>query len=116
MTGFTLQRDIRAVFLYGSRRATRHLAFRIRPNSVGDIRLVVTVSARFGGAVARNRIRRRVWEAMRVSAAGVKTGLDVAVSPRPGVWHVPFGVLRAEAQAVLAAAEMQASSAGDRPC
>ncbi len=51
-------------------------------------RLGLAVPARAGGAVQRNRIKRRVRAAFRLTAPG--TGLDVVVRARPAAGQVDF--------------------------
>ena len=70
-----------------------------RRRSVSDVRLIVyglangsdrsrlglSVSRKYGNAVARNRFKRLVREAFRLSRRDLPTGLDLIVIPRPGV-------------------------------
>jgi ribonuclease P protein component len=56
-----------------------------------------TVTKKAGNAVARNRIRRRLKEALRIHAAGDMTaGKDYVIVGRRDVLHAPFGLLKAE--------------------
>ena len=45
-------------------------------------RLGITVSTKLGGAVERNRIRRRLKEVYRLSEQSVKTGYDIIIVAR----------------------------------
>jgi ribonuclease P protein component len=53
------------------------------PNDVGHSRIGITVSGRVGKAVLRNRIRRRVREAMRQRLPRMQPGHDVVIVMRP---------------------------------
>jgi ribonuclease P protein component len=60
-------------------------------------RVGFTVTKRAGNAVKRNRIRRRLKEALRVHAAGDMTaGNDYVIVGREDVLAAPFGQLAAE--------------------
>jgi len=60
-------------------------------------RLGLTVTRKTGGAVERNRIRRRLREAVRTHAAGdMKPGNDYVIVARSEVLTAPFGQLKAE--------------------
>lgn len=57
----------------------------------------ITVSRRQGNAVERNRIRRRLHEAIRADAAGdMKPGCDYVIVGRREILSVPFSKLKAE--------------------
>ena len=53
-------------------------------NGLGYARLGLVVSRRLGGAVVRNRIKRRLREAFRTSQHDLPADLDVICIPRPG--------------------------------
>ena len=60
-------------------------------------RVGFTVTKKTGNAVKRNRIRRRLREAMRVHAAGdMAAGNDYVIVGREEVLSAPFGQLKAE--------------------
>jgi len=52
------------------------------PNGTGHNRLGLAVSRRVGGAVRRNRIKRRLREAFRLTQHALPTGYDLAVSAK----------------------------------
>lgn len=63
----------------------------------GAPRFGVTVTRKVGKAVLRNRIRRRLKEAMRVGAADdMQAGSDYVIVARRDVADVPFASLKAE--------------------
>jgi len=52
-------------------------------NELGHTRVGITVSSRVGNAVVRNRVRRRIREAMRARLDRLLPGLDVLLIARP---------------------------------
>lgn len=69
----------------GRRISDRALTVWIRPNDLGHCRLGLIVGRRFGGAVARNRIKRQLREVFRLRQHELPAGLDVVIRPRPGL-------------------------------
>jgi ribonuclease P protein component len=67
-------------------------------------RLGFTVSKANGDAVRRNRIRRRLKEAVRTGEAGLaaRAGEDYVIVARPATLAVPFGTLRREVELAFA--------------
>ncbi|HEY3062332.1 MAG TPA: ribonuclease P protein component [Chloroflexota bacterium] len=53
------------------------------PNDLPYARVGITVSGRVGKAVVRNKVRRRLREALRARLARITAGLDVLVIARP---------------------------------
>jgi len=53
-----------------------------RLNALPHTRLGLSVSRKFGGAVARNRLRRLYREAFRLTRAELPAGLDLVLIPR----------------------------------
>ena len=51
-------------------------------NTTGITRLGLSVSRKFGGAVARNRFKRMLRDAFRLSRADFPSGLDLVVIPQ----------------------------------
>ena len=63
----------------------------------GEPRLGLTVSRKVGNAVVRNRVRRRLKEAVRVHAADdMAAGTDYVIVARRDVLAAPFDALKAE--------------------
>jgi ribonuclease P protein component len=61
----------------------RLLVLYVAPNDLDRARVGITVSGRVGKAVARNRIRRRLREALRTRLPKLTLGRDVLVIARP---------------------------------
>lgn len=64
-------------------------------NSLDHNRLGLSASKRLGNAVTRNRIRRLLREAYRLSKAGLPTGYDIVFVPKSSELP-PFDELKAE--------------------
>ncbi len=62
--------------------ANRFLVLYCRRNGRGVNRMGYTVSSKLGGAVVRNRVRRRLREIARLNMPELKTGWDVVVVAR----------------------------------
>lgn len=83
-------RDFDAVYRHGKSVSTRYLVLYAfsRPDDdsgIGDPRLGLAVSRRVGGAVERNRIKRRLREAFQAIADEVPQGRDYVLVVRPGL-------------------------------
>jgi ribonuclease P protein component len=59
-------------------------------------RFGISVKKALGGAVVRNRIRRRIREILRRNRTEIPTGWDIVIHPRPAVAQAPFAALEAE--------------------
>lgn len=81
---FTLKQnsDFRRLYTKGKSNANRFLAVYCRRNGRDVNRMGYTVSAKLGGAVVRNRVRRRLREIARLNAPDMKTGWDIVIVAR----------------------------------
>jgi ribonuclease P protein component len=61
----------------------RLLVLHVAPNDLDHARVGITVSGRVGKAVVRNRIRRRLREALRARLDTLAAGYDLLVVARP---------------------------------
>ena len=87
----------------GRKAPGRYLTMLARPNSAGRDRLGIIASKRVGGAVDRNRAKRRIREMFRqkgTPAAGT-AHLDLVVIARPELVRAPFPSVVADFQAAL---------------
>ncbi|MGH9417695.1 MAG: ribonuclease P protein component [Terriglobales bacterium] len=96
--------DYRAVYECGLRRSSPHFAGFVlaRRDSAGP-RFGITASGKLGGAVVRNRLRRRTRELLRMGARPEATlaGCDIVLNPRPAVATAPLPVLAEELESLL---------------
>jgi len=65
-----------------------------RPNGLPVTRIGISVRRSAGSAVRRNRVRRRVREAIRLEQERVAGGFDVVLVPRVPAADAPFPALR----------------------
>ena len=64
--------------------------------AAGRPRIGFTVSRALGGSVDRNRIRRRVREAVRMNLASLQRVIDIVINPKRSVMKADFPALVAE--------------------
>lgn len=74
--------EFRRMYAKAKSGVSPYLVVYFRPNKRGHNRLGVTVSAKLGHAVVRNRVRRRIREIFRLSQGQLKQGYDVIVVAR----------------------------------
>jgi ribonuclease P protein component len=74
------------------------------PNDLGRTRIGITVSSRVAKAVVRNRVRRRLGEALRERYARLKPGFDLLLVARPASARASWAELSAALDHVLARA------------
>jgi ribonuclease P protein component len=69
----------------------------ILEGDASEVRFGFTVTRKLGNAAIRNRIRRRLREAVRLNASGhVKAGCDYVLVARTGALDAPFDAIVAE--------------------
>ena len=84
---------------------------RKEPERAATLGLGFTVTRKIGNAVTRNRARRRLREALRLTLPGpARAGVDYVVVARPGALDCPFAKLQAD----LVGAFAQAARRGGR--
>ena len=83
-------RTFRRIYNKGKSAVTPFLVLYCRPNGQGHNRLGVTVSTRLGGAVVRNRARRRLREVYRLAQADLAQGFDIIAVARGRAVDGPY--------------------------
>lgn len=96
------RKDFDAVFERGQLLANRFLVLRSLPNQLPHNRYGFVTSRRLGNAVVRNRVRRRLREAVR--ALPTRPGRDVVVSARPTAAQADFHQLKSAIASLFARA------------
>lgn len=118
LTRGDFQRVLRTAPLFRGRTVIAFAALDARPSERPPgvpVRVGVAASRRVGGAVSRNRVKRRVREAVRVSFAaglgGHQTGkpYDVVIIARPAALSAPRDQLNAEMRGVWERLERERS-------
>lgn len=107
MTGLSFPRtakllkhaDFQRVYKNGKRHFAAHLTvFYLpapEPEAAGP-RIGITVGRVLGGAVIRNRIKRRTREAVRSNLPALSTAMDVVINPKKAALDVEFSILQQE--------------------
>jgi ribonuclease P protein component len=79
-----------AVYRDGRRRTGREFAVFLRPNGLDVSRFGWSIKKGLGGAVRRNRIRRRIREIVRLHRQEIAPGWDIVIHPRSSVATAKF--------------------------
>ncbi len=77
--------DFAAIQERGTSRSHPLLVVRLLRTDLGTTRFAFATGRRLGGAVVRNRVRRRLREALRVMAPSFRPGWDVLIIARPAL-------------------------------
>jgi len=93
--------DIRLVFKEGKRASCLLFTVLYRWNALGHTRVGVVVGKKLGGAVMRNRCKRRFRELAWLSLAAVPQGLDLLILPKRESMLQPAKDLRQSWQKIL---------------
>jgi ribonuclease P protein component len=85
-----------AVYRGGKRRSNSHFTIFVRANDLALSRFGFSIKKALGGAVVRNRIRRRLREMVRCHRQEIPAGWDFVMHPKSSVASTPLPVLTAE--------------------
>ncbi len=75
-------RDFKSLYRSGKSSVDPYLVVYCRKNRRGESRLGISVGTKVGKAVCRNRVRRRIREAYRLSERRIRPGYDIIVVAR----------------------------------
>jgi len=107
--------DFQRVYQSGRRQFTGNVTvFYLRrdgPEAGAGPRVGFTVGKVLGGSVERNRIKRKMREAVRLSWGACEGGVDVVFNPRKSVLGLPFSDLVDEVARALRLAAQRARTA-----
>jgi ribonuclease P protein component len=92
-----LQRD-------GTSRSAGLLSVRVRRTDLDVTRFAFSTGRKLGGAVVRNRTRRRIRESLRAMDAALVPGWDVLVIARPATAGAPQAAIAADLARALVGA------------
>ena len=95
-------RDFTRVYAQGTRVASRTFLMFLAENTLGHHRLGLAIPRRVGNAVLRNRVKRRLREAFRLSRHRIAGSLDLVLHGRSEVATQPMPELR---EALVATAQ-----------
>jgi ribonuclease P protein component len=89
--------DFELVYKQGRRHFASHLTvFYLRQPDLRGLRVGFTVGRALGGAVERNRMKRRLREAVRLHGSHARAGVDVVINPKKSLLRVDFAELQKE--------------------
>jgi len=102
--GLEYPRDVRlvqkaqfdAVYRAGKRRSSSHFTAFLKANNLPQSRFGFSIKKALGGAVVRNRIRRRLREIARLHREELPAGWDIVIHPKSSVVKAPFAALEAD--------------------
>jgi len=96
--------EYEAVYRGGKRRSSSQFVIFVRRNGTAQSRFGSSVKKALGGAVVRNRIRRRIREILRLHRSEIPTGWDIVIHPRATVARIEFSRLTDELLSLLRSA------------
>ena len=85
-----------AVYRAGKRRSNSHFTVFFRANELPQSRFGFSIKKELGGAVVRNRIRRRLREIVRCHRTEIPAGWDIVIHPKSSVREAAFATLTAD--------------------
>ena len=85
-----------AVYRSGKRRSSSHFTAFLKANNLPQSRFGFSIKKALGGAVVRNRIRRRLREIARLHREELPAGWDIVIHPKSSVATAPFTTLEAD--------------------
>lgn len=87
--------EFRRLYQRGASAVSGSMVIYCRKNKLGHNRLGITVSVKLGGAVVRNRARRRLREVYRLNRDKLRPGYDVLLVARGRTLTAPWKDLNA---------------------
>ncbi|HYL86083.1 MAG TPA: ribonuclease P protein component [Candidatus Angelobacter sp.] len=88
--------EFEAVYRAGKRRSSSHFTAFFRANELPQSRFGFSIKKELGGAVVRNRIRRRLREIVRCHRTEIPAGWDIVIHPKSAAREAAFAALTAE--------------------
>lgn len=81
------------VYRAGKRHSSSHFTAFVKANHLPQSRFGFSIKKALGGAVVRNRIRRRLREIVRLHREEIPAGWDIVIHPKSSVAKAPFEAL-----------------------
>ena len=106
--------DFERVYEQGQRHFARHMTFFFLPGSGGGARVGFTVGRMLGGAVERNRIKRRLREAVRRERERLGAGIDVVINPKKSALRAEFAEITQDVGRAFGVISGKSRTAGAR--
>lgn len=94
-------REFNLTYSRGKSYPSRHLVLICLKRKYGRIRIGFSVSKKIGGAVVRNRVRRRLKEAVRGKMDSLSGNYYLIFIARKGIEKIPYSVICADMEKVL---------------
>jgi ribonuclease P protein component len=95
--------DFERVYKEGRRHFAAHMTvFYLRRSEGEGLRVGFTVGRVLGGAVARNRMKRRLREAVRLHRPAESAPVDVVINPKKSLLTADFGDVQAQIKRAFA--------------
>jgi ribonuclease P protein component len=88
--------DFDTVYRAGKRLSSAHFTAFVRSNELPRSRFGFSIKKALGGAVVRNRIRRRLREMVRCHRQEIPAGWDIVIHPKGTVAKAPFATIAEE--------------------
>jgi len=85
-----------AVYRAGKRRSSCHFTVFFRANELPHSRFGFSIKKALGGAVVRNRMRRRLREIVRCHRMEIPAGWDIVIHPKSSVARAESAALTAD--------------------
>ena len=85
--------DFDRVYKQGKRHFSSHMTVFYLRQAEGGARIGFTVGRVLGGAVQRNRIKRRLREAVRLRRETLNSPVDVVINPKKSVLTIEFPIV-----------------------
>jgi ribonuclease P protein component len=102
----TYSRAFQALYRRGRRWDHPLVVLHVLPRPAGDLRFGVVVGKKIGGAVQRNRVRRRLREALRHHLPRIQGGAHGVLVARPAAADAAFGVIDSAVADLLSRARL----------
>ena len=99
-------REFKTVYSKGKNFWNRNLILYKKKNELEESRLGITITKKFGNAVTRNRVRRRISEIYRLNLYRIKKGYDLVIIPKKNVIDLSNKDLKSALEHILRISKM----------